>query len=288
LSSEHPQMGDVRVPGTDSTLHLGKKFYYLSADEAKRVLTEAWGNPPDAVGDELGMVFPAGKNFVSSEWGAIVKFDSEGYVESVEAKPADFERVARAIRDGEDRANEARKKEGVVPIHFVGWAQAPSYDPATHTAIWARDLHFGSDKQDTLNYDIRTLGRRGSLIFSIVAPVSDLPSIRPIANELLSDAAFDIGSRYEDFNAQTDKKAAYGVAGMVAAGAGVVLAQKVGLFAVLALLAKKAMVLVVAAFAAVVGGIKKLLSPKKKVARQGIISSELIKPPKDDGFDQPK
>ena len=37
----------------------------------------------------------------------------------------------------------ARAKSGAPLIHFVGWAQPPSFDPASHTMIWARDLHFG-------------------------------------------------------------------------------------------------------------------------------------------------
>lgn len=46
LASLHPQTGDVRVPEAKAVLHLGDRYYFLPAADAKRVLTEVWGNPP--------------------------------------------------------------------------------------------------------------------------------------------------------------------------------------------------------------------------------------------------
>ena len=51
-----PQTGDVRIDAAKAVLHLGDRYYFLPADQAKRVLIQVWGNPPEAVADVLGMV----------------------------------------------------------------------------------------------------------------------------------------------------------------------------------------------------------------------------------------
>jgi uncharacterized membrane-anchored protein len=61
---------------------------------------------------------------------------------------------------------------------------------------------------------------------------------------------FNSGSAYNDFNPSTDKLADYGLAGLVAAGAGLLVAKKAGLLAVILLFAKKAIAVIVAAAAA--------------------------------------
>ena len=62
-SSLHPQTGTVTIPAAHARLQLGNAYYYLPPDEAKKVLSEAWGNPPEQVSNVLGMVFPTGKGF---------------------------------------------------------------------------------------------------------------------------------------------------------------------------------------------------------------------------------
>jgi uncharacterized membrane-anchored protein len=57
-ASLHPQTGAISIPAAHATLQLGDNYYFLPAEEAKRVLTEGWGNPPDQVADVLVMVFP--------------------------------------------------------------------------------------------------------------------------------------------------------------------------------------------------------------------------------------
>lgn len=55
----HPATGDVAIGPAEAELHPGRDYYFLPAAEAKEVLTDAWGNPPDAVNNVLGMVFPS-------------------------------------------------------------------------------------------------------------------------------------------------------------------------------------------------------------------------------------
>ena len=263
LASLHPMRGDVPIPGAAATLHLGDGYYFLNATDAKRVLTEGWGNPPEAVSNTLGMIFPQGKAFTDDTWGAVVTYQPDGYISDSDAKTADYSKLLHDMQSGEDDENKARKDKGFEPIHLVGWAQAPSYDPARHTVIWARELQFGDAPEHTLNYDVRELGRRGVLSVNIIDKMSHLQAIRAAAAGLGGMAAFDPGSRYADYQSGVDKKAAYGIAGLVAAGAGVVLAQKLGLIGIALLFLKKGIVLVIAAFSGGLAWLRNKFSRKK-------------------------
>ena len=261
LHAQHPG-GDIRVPGTDAVLHLGSRYYFLTADEAKLVLA-AWGNPPGSADGVLGMVFPTGTTFVDQEgWTAVVTYDPAGYVSDQDADKADYQKLLDQAREGEDSDNAQRKKDGFSGAHLVGWAQAPSYDKAHHYMIWARDIRFDGEQVDTLNYDMRVLGRRGYLSLNVVTGMDKLPQIRTEAAQLASVTTFERGAAYGDYQPGGDKKAEYGIAGLVAAGIGVAAAQKLGLLAVIALFAKKLIVLIVAGGAALAARFKRLFGKK--------------------------
>jgi uncharacterized membrane-anchored protein len=256
----------VPVPGAGVTLHLGNNYYFLPADEAKRVLIEAWRNSPESVSDTMGLVFPAGKSFTDDTWSAVISYSNDGYVSDSDAKTADYGELISQERSDEGDINAKRKEEGLDPIHVVGWAQAPSYDPKTHTMVWARQLHIGQETDDTLNYDVRSLGRRGVLSMNMLSTMSQLPAIRTAAAQFQQVAQFDPGSRYVDYQSGSDKKAEYGLAGLVAAGIGVAVAQKLGFLGLALLFLKKAIVFVIAGATGALAWLRRLFSRSKPPA----------------------
>lgn len=248
----HPQTGTVTIPGANARLELGTRYYFLPATEAKRVLTEAWGNPPDAVENTLGLVFPAGKTFHDATWGAVVEYQDTGHISDKDAASQNYGEVLSQMQSATEDANKEAASKGYPAQHLIGWAQAPTYDPAARTLIWARNIRFEGQAENTLNYDVRTLGRTGVLSLNMVDAMSNLPNVREAAKGLGATVKFGSGAGYADFNPSTDKLADYGLAGLVAAGAGLVLAKKAGLIAVILIFAKKAIALIIAA---AVGGI---------------------------------
>jgi uncharacterized membrane-anchored protein len=263
LKSQHRITGDVTLPGPKATLHLGEKYYFLGPDDARQVLKE-WGNPPSAADGVLGIVFPADKSFVYDTWGAVITYEDAGYIADKDADKADYNKFVEDVRKSEPDDNAQRKKDGFAPIHLVGWAQPPSYDKARHYMIWARDLKFGDQQDDTLNYDVRLLGRRGFLSLNLVSTMSKLPTVRADAATLAGDAVFDPGSLYTEFDASKDKKAEYGIAGLVAAGLGLAAAQKFGLLAIILLFAKKFLVVILAGFAGAAAWVRRLFNRQPK------------------------
>lgn len=230
----HKQTGDVQIPAANAVLHLGDKYYFLGPDEAKKVLTSVWGNPPSEVTDALGLVIPAGKTVFDNAWGAVITFNDSGYVTDDDAGSADYDKVLTDMRSGEDAENAQHVKEGYKGIHLLGWAQPPSYDKANHSLIWARELRIDGQAVNTLNYDVRVLGRKGVLSMNMLWDMNHLDEVRAAAADFGKVAAFSSGASYADYNSSTDKAAGYGLAGLVAGGVAIAAAKKLGLLALLA------------------------------------------------------
>jgi uncharacterized membrane-anchored protein len=277
----HPKFGDVAVPVAGATLHLGRDYYFLSGPEARAVLVDAWGNPPDAAPDVQGMIFPAGRSFADRTWAAIITYRDSGYVSDSDAKTTDYNAVLQQARDGEDERNQARKDKGFATAHLVGWAQPPYYDRAHHTLVWARDIKFSDRPTDTLNYDLRALGRHGVMSMNIVGTMADLGEVRAAAAKLQNIGTFNKGSRYEDYKAGSDKLAEYGVGGLVAAGVGVAIAQKLGLLGVILLFAKKFIAVILAAFAGGAAWVRRLVGRKTQAAAAATAPPSPPAPPAD-------
>jgi uncharacterized membrane-anchored protein len=254
----HPQTGDVRLPAANVVLHLGANYYYLSASEARIVLVDAWGNPPDAAEGVLGMVFPAGHDFADGSWGAAITYDASGYVSDSDAAETDYNALLAQLQGGEAERNQQRAAQGFPAQHLVGWAQQPAYDARTHSVVWAQDFSFADTPVHSLNYDVRLLGRRGVLSLNMITDMSKLAETRTAAQRFSSSVEFASGERYADYQAGTDRVAEYGVAGLIAAGVGAAVIKKAGLLALLLGFGKWIVLGIIGFFGAMWSRIKRL------------------------------
>jgi uncharacterized membrane-anchored protein len=243
LASLQYQQGKVALPGAGATITVGEGFRYLGEKDAQRVLEEWWGNPPDDT--VIGMLVPDDAPLGDDHsWGVVVTFNDEGYVSDEDAKDIDYDEMLEDMKAETASANEARKAEGYETVDLVGWARPPTYDSAAKRLHWAKELDFEGSTDHTVNYDIRVLGRKGYLSLNAIANMGDLERVQSGMARVLTMAQFDEGQRYADFNEDTDKVAAYGLAALVAGG----VAAKSGLFAKLfavLLAGKKFVVLIV-------------------------------------------
>jgi uncharacterized membrane-anchored protein len=251
--------GTIDVGDGLATLRLPDGFRFIGPEGSKRLLVDAWGNPADVAEDVLGMLVPSAVSPLAEEgWGIVITFDDDGYVDDEDAGSIDYTKMLREMQESAREANEERKAQGFDPVTLVGWAEPPHYDAAAHKLYWAKELAFGDAETNTLNYNIRILGRRGVLVLNAVSQMGQLDEIRSSSQALLPAVEFNDGHRYTDYLPGTDKAATYGLAGLIAGGA----AAKTGLFKALwlGLLASKkllaGLVVGAAAFA------KKLFSPK--------------------------
>lgn len=245
-----PQHGNIAIAQAHASLDLGEAYDFYSPDDARKILVDIWGNPPEVADGVLGMVIPAGVSPLSNTWGAILSYENSGYVADDDAASTDYNEILGQLKQATEDANEHRKEQGYPVMHLQGWAEAPRYDTATHSVVWARDIAVDGDRVRTLNYDERTLGRNGVLSVNFLSTMPELGSIRTAANAFASHAHFDNGFRYQDFDPNIDKKAEYGVGGLIIAGVGLAAAKKLGFLAVMAKFAKPIIIGILAAFAA--------------------------------------
>ncbi|MEE4289912.1 MAG: DUF2167 domain-containing protein [Erythrobacter sp.] len=263
-----PQTGKIALPSAEATLDLGEDYIFYDADDTRDILTMLWGNPPGTANGVLGLVMPAGSSPLSDEWGAVVSFERTGYVSDEDAAETDYDELLKNLQEGTRQSNAARSAQGFPTIELVGWAERPVYDSATHSVVWAQDLAFGDSETNTLNYDVRTLGRYGVLSLNLVAAMPQLPEIRVAAKDFANHASFDAGARYADFDPSTDATADYGIAGLIAGGAGAaaVVAKKTGLIGIIlaffAKFGKFAIIGIVLFFGAIFGAIKSFFGGK--------------------------
>lgn len=228
-----PRQGKVAITEANATLDLGTKYDFYGPVDARTILIDLWGNPPGNEQGVLGIVMPAGASPLSDSWGAVISYEDTGYVADDDAAEADYGEILEQLKQGSEEANAERTRQGYPAMHVVGWAENPHYDAATHSVVWARDLKVDGIAGNALNYDLRTLGRKGVLSINFISGMSNLADIRLAAASFADHARFEAGSRYEDFDPATDRKAEYGIGGLVAAGVGVAAAKKLGILAIL-------------------------------------------------------
>lgn len=226
--------GKVILPNGVATLQVPKDFYYLNPDDANKILVEVWGNPPGE--KPLGMLFPASYTpFDNGAWAVTIEYDEDGYVSDKDADKIDYSELLTQMQEGAESASRERVKQGYETIEVVGWAATPYYDKDANKLHWAKELKFGSQDVNTLNYNIRVLGRKGVLVLNFIAGMDQKKIVDEQLNPVLAMAEFNKGYRYDEFDPSMDKVAAYGIGALVA---GKVLA-KTGMLAAAFLFLKK-------------------------------------------------
>jgi uncharacterized membrane-anchored protein len=242
------QQGSINIRDGLASLKLPKEMRFLDGRDASIVLVKLWGNPPQP--DPLGMIVPKDCNLLGDCWAVVVTYEEDGYVKDDDAEKINYEELLKQMQKDLAAANGQRQKQGYPTIELVGWAAPPRYDGANHKLYWAKNLKFAGAPENTLNYNIRALGRRGVLVLNAVAGMSQLKEIENQTPKILSAVEFNEGSRYADFNASAGNKVAvYGLAALVAGG----FAAKVGMFKgiwIALLTAKKFIIIGVAAVGA--------------------------------------
>lgn len=264
MAGLHYQEGSISLNKGMARIALTPEFRFLDSKDAETVLVKLWNNPPPQE-SVLGMLVPARKSVLSDDaWAVIITYTADGYVKDDEAASINYDDLLKQMKDATKEANPERIKNGYKTIDLVGWAAPPRYDKQTHKMYWAKEIKFGDATENTLNYNIRMLGRRGVLVLNAVADMKQLPAIQTSAPALLSMVDFCEGHRYVDFDSKTDAVATYGLAALVAGG----VAAKMGFFKVIwvALLAAKKFVLL--AIVAIGGWLSKLFGKKKSSASQ--------------------
>jgi uncharacterized membrane-anchored protein len=251
-----PQSGAVTLANGIAKV-TSERLLFLSPQDTEKLLVDIWGNPRGVARNKLGALVPRDFDPLSADsWAIILSYSADGHVSDDDAAGIDYAELLSDMKQGVRESNEERKRQGGNELELLGWARQPYYDKTTHKLHWA--MHLRSVDGDSLNYNVRVLGREGVLVLNFIAPIESLPEIEKAIPTVLADVNFTDGNRYDQFNASTDRLAEYGVAALIAGG----VLKKVGFFgAIIAaiLAAKKFVIIGVIALVAVFGSFFKRL-----------------------------
>jgi uncharacterized membrane-anchored protein len=204
-------------------------FKYLDIPQAEKVLYDFWGNPPSS-NNTLGLLLPE-KMGVFSDSGYVfnIQYDAIGFVKDDDADKINYDELLSDLQKETEEANKERTEAGFEAIHFTGWASKPFYDKEKKILHWAKEIKFGESEVNTLNYNIRILGRKGVLVMNAISTMPNLDIVKKDIPKVCDIVQFAEGGKYSDFDPKVDEVAAWSIGGLVA---GKILA-KVGFFAII-------------------------------------------------------
>jgi uncharacterized membrane-anchored protein len=249
------QTGRIELSAANALIQVPDGFRFLDQEQADKVLTDYWGNPHDET--VLGMLVPEKMGVLAdNSWAFILSYEELGFVNDDDASDINYDDLLKELQTDMEEENKIRAESGFEPVTLVGWASAPYYDQNLKILHWAKELKFREDADNTLNYNLRVLGRKGVLVINAVATMKELPDVKQSIPAMLKSVEFAEGYRYADFDSKVDDVAAYTIGGLVA---GKVLA-KVGFFAGILKFWK----LIVLGIVAVGGAIWRFMTGRKK------------------------
>ncbi|MBX7211828.1 MAG: DUF2167 domain-containing protein [Verrucomicrobiaceae bacterium] len=221
------------------------KGWRFTGPSGTQTLLKMYDNVPSR--SELGMLTTEGLG----PW-VIFEFDDVGFVKDDEKDSLNASELLKTLREGQDAANEERRKMGIPELELVGWAVPPRYNEQTHNLEWATRVRRKGGTGESINYNTRLLGRKGVMEVGLVCEPDELDKLLPEYQAIMSGFKYLKNESYAEYR-QGDKVAQYGLAALVAGGAAVA-ASKMGIFAklgvLLAKLGKGAIAIVVAIAAA--------------------------------------
>jgi uncharacterized membrane-anchored protein len=259
LQSLNFRSGKITIANGMAELSVGSDFRYLDAKDAVTFLTKVEGNAPSAVTGIDGVIVPTAR---TESWFAVLGYSAEGHVLDSDEASINYDDLLKQMQSQADEQARKQRDAGFAGLRILGWAQKPFYDSTNKKIYWAKAIQFDNRPNQTLNYDVRILGRTGYVNLKIVDDIGNLAMINARMPQVLGMVNFTAGNKYSDYVAGTDHTAAYGIAGLIAGG---VLA-KVGFFKGLLVLAaafwKAIAALFVGAFAVVGNAVRKLFRRK--------------------------
>lgn len=249
------QYGELRIGENIARLSVPAGYKYLNPKQSKHVLTDLWGNPPE---ETLGLLFKEDESPESENFTYVIEiqYSDDGFVSDEDSEDIDYDELLEEMQKSVKEANPERVKAGYPSIQLVGWATPPYYDAKKKKLHWAKELNFDDSPTNTLNYNIRILGRRGYLLLNVIGDMDVLPNINRDIDKIQASIEFNFGHTYSDFDPKFDQVTAYGIGGLIA---GKVLA-KVGFFAFIVKFWK----LIALSAIGVLAGLRKKIFGRKK------------------------
>ena len=172
--------------------------------------------------NEVGMFAPA-----SFDWFVTFDWDAIGYVKDDEKDKLDAKAMLKSMQENNEEANKIKKERGMSTLSLVGFDVAPNYNPETNNLEWALRLKDDASGGESVNYNVKVLGREGVMVVTLVCDPSELTGVLPEFRKHLAAFSFVEGHKYAEFK-KGDRIAKVGLSALVVGG-GLAVAAKTGL-----------------------------------------------------------
>jgi len=206
------QEGKITVTDGIATIDLPEGWSYLQQQDARFVLERERKQPPDP--SVVGLVVPPMSLDGSvGDWTLVVRYLPDGWVDDRHAAQIDFDVLLAQAREAAAARNAARKQTGQPELEVTGWAEAPRYDSIANTLYLPKKLRAAGSGAETVDYELRLLGRHGSLVLTGVTDLDRLAEVALGSRQILQVTEFVAGQRYADFDPASDTVAELGIDG---------------------------------------------------------------------------
>lgn len=233
--------------GNLASIDVPEGFLFVEGKAESAKFIEATQNFPSH--RELGVIVPLN----GSKWWLLFEFEDVGYVKDDEKDNLKADEILNNMKEATAAGNEERRKRGWGELQVTGWYQAPRYNNETHNLEWAARAR--SQEGESVNYEIRLLGRRGVMSAELIGSPDEMDKALPELRKLLKGFTYLKEESYAAYR-PGDKVAQYGLTALIAGG-GLALAAKSGILA-------KLWKLILAGILAIGAGIKRLFGGGKK------------------------
>jgi uncharacterized membrane-anchored protein len=192
--------------GQGAILQVPEGYRLLDAVQSRLLLERLWGNPENT--GTLGVLIPDRAGPMDKDFrGVVISFEPSGYLDEVEAGKINYKKLLREMKEELKNENVLRSRKGVGLITSMDWAFPPYFDKDSRSLHWAKILHFEGRSTTIFNYEVRLLGRRGSLCFTAMGKTDNIIQIKKQLQQISAMAHFTNGNGYADFNPRTDPAA---------------------------------------------------------------------------------
>lgn len=165
-----------------------------------------------------GMVVPCA-DFARANWFVLLTIDHGGYIGDRRQWTADG--ILATLGNVVARGNPGRKKAGLPELRVDGWAEEPRYDALTHRLSWGARVQTvcpdACSRMTVISYEMVILSRDGYLDLTMMSSPSTFSTDKRIADRVLESISYTAGRRYTDFDAKTDKVAAFDLVDLMTA-----------------------------------------------------------------------
>lgn len=203
-SAQNEGLGKI---GTDATIDLSNDLIFLNGEDGDKLM-QSWGNLPSPID---GLVMP-----VDGSWCITFEFSPIGYVKDDEKEDIDADEILEEKQDAQKEANKERVKQGLDNLNIIKWVAEPNYNSQTNNLEWGMLLRDDTGSE-TINHEIRLLGRRGVMNATLLCSPEEFDSLRPVLDSTLEGFAYTDGNKYMEYK-EGDKVAEYGLLGLMGAG----------------------------------------------------------------------